>query len=270
MQLHIAGRTAVVSGAAGAIALESARILLAEGCRLILTDRDTEGLAASVDRLAGGDEVRSVVAELGARAGAEKIQIEGVRGDADWQPNILLHAAGTTGAKGDPLDDIAEDDWRRAWNNDFMTGVRMASVFIPPMRNAGWGRVVFVVSENVAQPYPDEAVYNAAKAALLSFAKSLSQVCAQQGVLVNCVAPAFIATDMTDGMMHKRAEKRGTDMDEAIASFLKEERPHLVLKRRGRPEEVGFIIACLLSERASFVTGANYRIDGGSVQSMNI
>jgi NAD(P)-dependent dehydrogenase (short-subunit alcohol dehydrogenase family) len=151
-----------------------------------------------------------------------------------------------------------------------MSGVHMAKTFIPPMRSAGWGRVVFVTSENVAQPYPDEAVYNAAKSAVLSFAKSMSQVYAREGVLVNCVAPAFVATNMTDGMMKKRAAARGTDMDEAVASFLTEQRPHLAVGRRGRPEEVGFVIACLLSGRASFVNGANYRIDGGSVQAMNI
>lgn len=270
MDLGIADRTAVISGAAGAIAYETAKILLAEGCRLILTDLDADELAASVDGLGGGGRVRSVVADLSSFSGAKKVQDEGVCDDADWQPNLMFHAAGVTGAKGDPLDDISEDDWDHAWNYDFMTGVRMAKVFIPPMRKAGWGRVVFVTSENVAQPYPDEAVYNAAKAASLSFAKSMSQVYAQQGVLINCVAPAFIATDMTDGMMEKRAEKLGAAMDEAIESFLKEERPHLSLERRGRPEEVAFITACLLSERASFVNGANYRIDGGSVQTMNI
>ena len=270
MELRITDRTAVVSGAAGAIAHETARILLDEGCRLILTDIDADELADSVARLDAGERVRSVVADLADPEGAEKVNQDGVRGEKDWQPGILLHAAGVTGAKGDPLDDITEDDWSHAWNADFMSGVRMARVFIPPMRHAGWGRVLFVTSENVAQPYPDEAVYNASKAATLSFAKSMSQVYAQQGVLVNCIAPAFIATDMTDGMMEKRAEQRGTDTDEAISSFLKEERPHLALERRGRPEEVAFIAACLLSERASFVNGANYRIDGGSVQTMNI
>ncbi len=270
MDLGITGRTAVISGAAGAIALETARILHKEGCQLILTDRDAEELAESVRSLGGGDDIRSVVADLNSAAGAEQVQKVGVRGHADWQPGILLHAAGVTGAKGDPLDDICEDDWLAAWNTDFMTAVRMAKVFIPPMRRAGWGRVVFVTSENAAQPYPDEAVYNCAKAAVLSFAKALSQVYAKDGVLVNCVAPAFVATDMTDGMMQKRAKERGTDMDEAIESFLAEERPHLVLKRRGKPEEVGFIAACLLSEHASFVTGANYRIDGGAVQAVNI
>ena len=270
MDLGIAGRTAVISGAAGAIAHETAKILLAEGCRLILTDLDKDELATSVKQLGGGGDVRSVVADLSSRAGADKVQKDGTKGDANWQPNLMFHAAGVTGAKGDPLDDITEDDWSEAWNNDFMTGVRMAQVFIPPMRKAGWGRAVFVVSENVAQPYPDEAVYNAAKSATLSFAKAMSQVYAQEGVLINCIAPAFIKTDMTDGMMEKRAKQRGTDVEEAVQSFLKEERPHLALKRRGRPEEVAFITACLLSERASFVNGANYRIDGGAVQSINI
>ena len=270
MDLRISGRTAVITGAAGDMAYETARILLDEGCKLILTDIDQDELDAVVSKLDGGDKVRSIIADLSSQEGADKVRDAGTRGESDWQPGILFHAAGVTGAKGDPLDDISEDDWEHAWNTDFMTAVRMSKAFIPAMRKNGWGRVVFVTSENVAQPYPDEAVYNASKAAVLSFAKSMSQVYAAEGVLINCIAPAFIETDMTDGMMEKRAKERGTDMDEAIESFLEEERPHLELKRRGKPEEVAFIAATLLSERASFVNGANYRIDGGSVQTINV
>ena len=270
MDLQISGRTAVISGAAGDIALETARILLDEGCNLVLTDVDEDELKDAAEKLDGGERVRTVVADLSNQEGADQVRDEGTRGEDDWRPSIMFHAAGVTGAKGDPLEDITEDDWEHAWNTDFMTAVRMSRAFIPTMRKAGWGRVVFVTSENVAQPYPDEAVYNASKAAVLSFAKSMSQIYAAEGVLINCIAPAFIETDMTDGMMEKRAKQRGTDMDEAIESFLEEERPHLELKRRGRPEEVAFITACMLSERASFVNGANYRIDGGSVQTINV
>ena len=268
MDLRISGRTAVLTGAAGDMALETARILLDEGCNLVLTDVDGDELSEAVSKLDGGERVVSVVADLSEMKGAETVRsaVE----TAGWQADILVHAAGVTGAKGDPLDDIDEDDWTHAWNTDFMTAVRMSKALVPGMRKRGWGRVVYVTSENVAQPYPDEAVYNASKAAVLSFSKSLSQVAAREGVLVNCVAPAFIETDMTDGMMEKRAKERGTSMEEAIESFLDEERPHLVLDRRGQPEEVAFVIACLCSERASFVVGSNWRVDGGSVQTINV
>ncbi len=138
------------------------------------------------------------------------------------------------------------------------------------MMSSGWGRVVFITSENVAQPYPEETVYNSAKSALLSYAKSLAMMHSKSGMLVNCVAPAFIETPMTDGMMEKRAEKEGTSVDAAVKSFLEEDRPYLVLKRRGQPQEVAAVIAMLCSERASFVTGANWRVDGGAVGSINV
>lgn len=166
MNLNIDGRCAIVTGAAGDIAFETARILLDEGCRLILSDIDRDELGQQVAKLDGGERVRTVIADLTSQAGADSIRDQGVRGEDDWTPSLLFHAAGVTGAKGDPLDDIAESDWEHAWTTDFMTAVRISKTFIPAMRQAGWGRVVFVVSENVAQPYPKEAVYNASKAAV--------------------------------------------------------------------------------------------------------
>ena len=268
MDLKIGDRTAVISGAAGAIALETAKLLRDEGCKLVLTDIDDDELKEAAEQLGAGDRAITVVADLTSQEGADKVRE--AASEKGWSADILVHAAGVTGAKGDPLDDIEESDWEHAWNTDFMTAVRMSKAFIPGMRERGWGRVVFVTSENVAQPYPDEVVYNASKAAVLSFAKGMSQVYAQEGVLVNCIAPAFIETDMTDGMMEKRAEEKGVSFEKAIDTFLDEERPHLALDRRGQPEEVAFVIACLCSERASFVNGSNWRVDGGSVQTINI
>ncbi|KIT15250.1 SDR family NAD(P)-dependent oxidoreductase [Jannaschia aquimarina] len=266
MDLQIEGRTAVLTGAAGDMMLEAAKILEGEGCNIVLSDIDEDELNEAAAKLGGG--VVTVVADLTEQDGADKIAK--AVADKGWEADILIHGAGVTGAKGDPLDDITEDDWHHAWNTDFMTAVRMSKALIPGMRARGWGRVVFVTSENVAQPYPDEVVYNASKAAVLSFAKGMSQVYAQQGVLVNCVAPAFIETDMTDGMMEKRADEMGVSFEKAVETFLEEERPHLVLKRRGQPEEVAFVIAALVSARASFVNGSNWRVDGGAVQAINI
>lgn len=261
MNLGIEGRAALITGAAGGIGLATARQLLEEGARVLLTDIDAEGLKRAAESLGGvGSRVRTAVADLADPAGADSI-----RNAAEGHVDILVHSVGVTGAKGDPLRDITDADWEHAWRVDFMSAVRIARAFVPPMLERGWGRVVFITSENATQPYADEAVYNAAKAALLTLVKEMGQRYAPQGVLVNAVAPAFIATGMTDEMMKQRAEEKGMGFDEAIETFLDEERPHLVLKRRGRPEEVAAVIAFLCSERASFVVGANYRVDGGSV-----
>ena len=146
-----------------------------------------------------------------------------------------------------------------------MGPVRLTREFLPDLRTGGWGRIVYVASEDAVQPYDDELPYCSAKAGVLALAKGLSRSYATEGLLVNAVSPAFIHTPMTDAMMQKRSEQRGTNVGEAIESFLDEERPYLELKRRGEPDEVAAVIAFLCSDRASFVNGSNYRVDAGSV-----
>lgn len=264
MELGIKGKRALITGGSGGMGKEVARLLIDEGAIPFLSDIDAEELdsaAAEIDGL-GGNMAADLtdtgdIAKLADRMAQE--------GGCD----ILVHAAGVTGAKGDPLE-MTDDDWMEAWEIDFMSAVRLSRALVPHMVDKGWGRVVFVTSENAVQPYADEAVYNAAKAALLNFTKCVSMPYAPKGVLFNTVSPAFIETPMTDGMMDKRAEELGVSRDEAIESFLKEERPFLTLGRRGRVEEVAPVIALLCSDRASFTVGSAYRVDGGSVGTMNI
>ncbi|HEY1135274.1 MAG TPA: SDR family oxidoreductase [Nocardioides sp.] len=263
MDLGIAGRTALVTGGDSGIGWHTARLLLAEGATVVLTDKDADALAeaaASLDAPAG--RLHHVAADLTTDTAALALR------DAVLALvptiDVLVHAAGVTGAQG-AFHEIDDDGWVDTLTIDLLAPVRVTRAFLPALRDGGWGRIVYLTSEDAVQPYDDELPYCAAKAGVLAFAKGLSRTYAGEGLLVNCVSPAFIATPMTDAMMEKRSGELGVSFDEAVESFLDEERPFMELGRRGEPEEVANVVAFLCSDLASFVNGSNYRVDAGSV-----
>ncbi len=263
MDLKISGKSVLVTGGSGGLGLAAARILHEEGAVVTLTDMEADTVADAARDL--GPEVDSTAADLTDTADIDRL---GAMMSAKGGCDILVHAAGVTGEKGDPLE-MSDTEYHRVWETNFMSAVRMAKALIPQMVEKGWGRMVCVTSENAVQPYWDEAVYNTAKAALLNWVKGASFVYGPKGVLMNTVAPAFIESPMTDYMMDMRAESMGVSKEEAIASFLKEERPYLTLGRRGQADEVAAVIALLCSDRSTFTNGSAYRVDGGAVAAMN-
>ncbi|WP_182086695.1 SDR family oxidoreductase [Aureimonas sp. ME7] len=263
MDLQIRDRVAIITGASGGMGWATAQILAGEGVKLVLSDIKTGELKREAEKL--GIDAIAVKADMTKQSDVDALVAEAV--GRFGKVDIVVHTSGITGAKGDPLE-MTDEDYEEAFRVDFLSAVHIARAAIPLMKKGGWGRFVAVASENTVQPYWEEATYNTAKAALAAFMKGVSYKAAADGVLVNTVAPAFIATPMTDEMMEKRAKERGESFDEAIQSFLREERPGIVQQRRGKAEEVAAVIALLVSERASFVNGANYRVDGGSVQAV--
>lgn len=263
MNLNIAGRTALVTGAASGIGLATARELLAEGATVVMADHNLEAMQAAAESLEAGEGQLHVFAVNIARTDSVRALKDSVAA-AVGEIDILVQSAGIHGAEG-LFHEIDETGWLQTLDVDLMGQVRVLQAFLADLRSGGWGRLVFVSSEDAVQPYDDELPYCAAKAGLLSLARGLSRSYAAQGLLVNTVSPAFIATPMTDDMMDRLAAARGTDRDEAIQHFLATERPFMELGRRGEPEEVAAVIAFLCSDRASFVNGANYRVDAGAV-----
>jgi 3-oxoacyl-[acyl-carrier protein] reductase len=265
MDYGLRGRTAVVTGGDSGISFASAAGLLREGARVLLSDRDPDSLEEALQKLRDLGEVHGHAADL--TKPAEVAALRDAALSKLGHVDILLNGAGITGAQGDFLE-IGDEGWEEAIQTNLFSAVRVTRALLPGMKARGWGRVIFIASEDAVQPYADELPYCASKAALLNLSKGLSKAYARNGILVNTVSPAFIATPMTDAMMEKRAKKTGTSFEEAIQSFLKEERPTLELRRRGEAEEVAAAVLFLCSAGASFVTGATIRVDGGSVAAL--
>ncbi|WP_230769731.1 SDR family NAD(P)-dependent oxidoreductase [Sphingomonas sp. Leaf4] len=265
MNFGLDGKIALVTGSDSGIGRETARMLLEEGVRVAISDRPGGDIESTLEGLKQYGEVVAVPADVTKLADVQALfaKVRELLGD----PEIVVNAAGVTGATGDFLE-VDDAGWAETLEINLMGAVRVAREAIPAMRKAGGGRIVLIASEDAVQPYVDELAYCASKAGLLNLTKGLSKAYGCDNVLVNSVSPAFIETPMTDAMMEKRAGELGTDMDSAIKSFLKEERPGMVLKRRGKAEEVAAAIVFLCSGPASFINGANIRVDSGAVMTM--
>jgi NAD(P)-dependent dehydrogenase (short-subunit alcohol dehydrogenase family) len=241
MDLGIAGRTAVVTGATRGIGAAVAELLEAESVRVVRVAR-SEG----VD-----------VTDPGAPE-----RIEALAGDP---VDILVNNAGTSEIK--PLDELLDADWYAAWELNVMAPMRLMRHFAPLMAERGWGRIVNVTSTAGKRPSQTWPAYSVSKAAQHSLSRLFADFWAAKGVHVNVVAPGPTGTPLwrgPGGLAEQVAAREGITPEEAMARHAGK----VPLGRFGEPEEVAAVIAFLCGERASWVTGAAWSADGGTWQSM--
>lgn len=267
MELGLEGKVALVTGASKGIGKAVAGALAAEGCRVILCARGVEDLEAAAEEIRrDGGDAHAIAADMSDAGEINGLveEVEAGFGGVD----ILVNNAGGVGR---PLafEELSDEDWTGVLEFNLLSAVRVTRAMLPNMRERGWGRIINVASESGIQPDPFMPHYNASKAALINLTKSLSKAYAADGILVNAVSPAAIRTPLIEGMFEDLAEERGISKEEAEAAFLQENRPNIVLERPGEAEETAAVVVFLASEAASFVTGSNYRVDGGSVASIS-
>jgi 3-oxoacyl-[acyl-carrier protein] reductase len=269
VELGLEGKVAVVTGSSKGIGKAIAVELAREGCRVVLSargEKDLEEAAEEVRRTAGDGAVLAVAADV-TRADETEGLIDATvarYGTVD----VLVNNAGGTGRRS-PFHELSDEEWFGILDLNLVSAVRLTRAVLPHMRRQRWGRIINVASESGIQPSTLKPHYNAAKAALINLTKSLSKAYGEYGILVNAVSPATTITPAVEDLMAEEARRKRIPLDEREAAFVRENKPDIVAGRLGRPEETAWLVAFLASERASFVTGANYRVDGGSVNSIS-
>lgn len=269
MDLGIEGRAAIVTGSARGFGKAIAKALLEEGVDVALADIDGDKLDETVEELSGlGGTPHPVVVDLTDQGDVEAMVEETV--DTFGSLDILVNNAGILGSD-DQFHDVPLENWEQVFDLNVFGIVRTTKAALPHMREQGWGRIVNIASEAALQPDDYKPQYDASKAAVVNLTKHLSKVYSQEGVLINAVSPATSNTPLVTDLFQSRADKEGKTLDEVRQEFIEREKPGMVqgLQRLGEPEEIAHVAAFLCSEKASWVTGSNYRVDGGSVYVMD-
>jgi 3-oxoacyl-[acyl-carrier protein] reductase len=267
MDLGLAGRACVVTGASSGIGRETTLQLCAEGAKVLLVARGEERLAAvteeaqRVAETAGGAATSLVLDVTDEDAGERMLAAAEERFGA---LDVLVNNAGA--AKWRDLDDVPDEDWRAQYELNVMAPLRAMRAAIPPMAQRGWGRVVNVCSTAGKRPSAAMPEYSVAKAAELSLSRLFADRYAKTGVLVNAVAPGPVEAEMwmeEGGLLDQARDLSGSGSREEALAEAGSKRP---IGRLAQADEIASTIVFLCSERASYVAGAAWSVDGGTVQ----
>jgi 3-oxoacyl-[acyl-carrier protein] reductase len=267
MDLGIAGRGCVVTGASRGIGREVAALLCAEGAAVLLVGRDEGRLAAAVA------EAGRAGSEAGGRAAALALDVT----DEDAGERMLAAATERFGAldvlvnnagfaRYHELEEVPDEDWRAQYEINVMAPLRAMRVAAPAMAERGWGRIVNVASTSAKRPSALMPDYSVAKAAELSLSRLFADRYAGRGVLVNAICPGPTESELwmaAGGLLDQSQEQAGAGSREEALAEAGAKRP---IGRLADPAEIAAAIAFLCSERASYVAGAAWSVDGGTVQ----
>jgi len=261
MDLKLKNRLALVTGSTAGIGYAIAEILASEGARVIINGRSQKSVDSAITKLASstGGQLLGFAGDLSKQEAAEQLAKE--------HPDVEILVNNLGIFEPASFEDISDDDWRRFFEVNVLSGVRLSRLYLPAMRKSDWGRIVFISSECGLQIPAEMIHYGTTKTAQIAISRGLAESVAGTGITVNSVIPGPTKSRGVSDYLEKLAKHEGKSFDELETEFFQKMRPSSLIKRFETPEEVASLVAYVVSPLASATTGAALRVDGGVVKS---
>jgi len=261
MDLQLTGKKALVTGSTAGIGLAIATALAREGAEVVINGRTGQRVAEAIQKIhADADlkgSVSGIAADAGTRAGTDQLiaQVPDV--------DILVNNLGIFEPK--PFEQIPDEDWRRFFEVNVLSGIRLARTYLPDMLKRNWGRIVFISSESAIQIPAEMIHYGMTKSAQIAVARGLAETTAGTGVTVNSVLPGPTKSEGVDAFVQKLSG--GKNFGDFEREFFTSVRPTSLLRRFEKVEEIASVVAFVCSPLASAINGAAVRAEGGVLKS---
>ena len=233
MDLDLRNKRALVTGSTQGIGFATAHLLAAEGARVIINGRHQDTVDRAVTKLGWHGRAQGIAADLSNADGARTLA-EGAM--AEGPIDILVNNVGYFEVK--PFSDISDDDWLDMFQLNVMSGVRLSRAFFPGMLERGWGRIVFIASEQSAKPNPDMLHYAMTKAAQVSIARGLAELTRGPNVTVNSVLAAPTWSEGVEVFLEKIAPALGQSVNEMRTAYFEDTGRSSLLQRWATADEI--------------------------------
>ncbi|MGH3645363.1 MAG: SDR family oxidoreductase [Mycobacterium sp.] len=250
------GKRALITGGTRGIGRAIADRLLAGGATVAVAARSTP------EDIGGLVVIEADVSTTDGVSALAKRTLDQL-GGIDY---IVHNVGGSTQAKGGSTT-VSDEDWQYAFDSNLFTAVRLDRELVPTLLEQGSGSIVHITSIQRRTPLPASLPYAAAKAALTNYSKALANELAPSGIRVNAVAPGYVETEAAHRMAEETAAHDGTDIDAAREKIMASI-GGIPIGHPGRPQDIGELVAFLLSDRAAYLVGAEYVADGGSIRTV--